>query len=120
MTEYKTLGQYTPPNLIAGDFPIVTQAVTIAAGQTLSAGAVLGRIQANGRYVLSTATANDGSEAPMVVLAQPINTTNGEEEAVCYLSGQFNTKAVLLGAGHTTESVSHPLRILNIYLTNTL
>jgi hypothetical protein len=112
--------EYKPDNLIAGDFPLVTQSITIAAGQTLERGAVLGRISANGQYVLSQVKASDGSESPNVVLAQNIDTTDGESEATCYLSGQFNSAALTFGAGHTTGSAMHTLRQLNIYISESV
>ena len=112
--------EFKPDNLIAGDFPMVTRSITLAAGQTLTRGAVLGRISVNGQYVLSQAKASDGSETPSVVLAHNIDTTNGESEATCYLSGQFNSDALTFGAGHTPESSIHTLRQLNIYLTETV
>lgn len=119
MPEYRTLAQHNTTKLIAGDFPIVTQTITIAAGQNLQQGAVLGRNKA-GSYVLSVASASDGSKNPTVVLAEGVNATDKEREAVCYLSGQFNANALHFGEGHTPESTAHNLRILNIYLTNTL
>ena len=51
---------YIPDQLIAGNMKLVTDTVTLGAG-TLARGAVLGKITASGNYVLSVATANDGS-----------------------------------------------------------
>lgn len=112
--------EFKPDNLIAGDFPIVTRSITVAVGQALTRGAVLGRISVNGQYILSQLKASDGSESPSVVLAQNIDTTNGESEAICYLSGQFNSDALTFGAGLTPESTFQTLRQLNIYLTDTI
>ncbi len=112
--------EFKPDNLIAGDFPIVTRSITVAVGQALTRGAVLGRISVNGQYVLSQAKASDGSETPSVILAHNIDTTNSECEAICYLSGQFNSDALIFGAGITPESAVHTLRQLNIYLTETV
>lgn len=116
MPEYKTIAQYTPSNLVAGDFPLVTDSITIALGQNLKEGAVLGQIKANGYYVLSVSTATDGSEVPAAILAEGVDTTMGEIRSVCYLSGQFNAKALSFGAGHTPETTRKNLRLLNIYL----
>jgi len=49
-----------------------------------------------------------------------VDSASGETESVCYLSGQFNSNDLVFGAGHTAESTQHNLRLLNIYLTNTL
>lgn len=120
MAEYKTIGQSAQDNLIAGDFPIVTKGITIASGQILKRGAILGRIQASGKYVLSLAAANNGSENPIAVLSADVDATSSDVETVCYFSGQFNITALTFGTGHTPTSTSHILRILNIYLTETV
>lgn len=112
--------KYTPSSLFAGEYPIVTQSIKIAQGQQLSKGALLGRIETSNQYVLSNATAKDGSKLPSVVLAEDVDALQGEINAVCYLSGQFNTNALTFGDGHTPQSVTNHLRQLNIYLTNTI
>lgn len=112
--------KFNPSNLVAGDYPIITQAIKVASGQVLAKGAVMGQITTSNLYVLSQAGTKDGSEKPSVVLAEDIDASQGEVEAVCYLSGQFNTKALTFGAGHTPEKVMNHLRQLNIYLTNTI
>ncbi|MFO1259064.1 MAG: head decoration protein [Gammaproteobacteria bacterium] len=120
MAEYKTIGQSMQDNLIAGDFPIVTKGITIATGQILKRGALLGRVQASGKYLLSLAGANNGSENPVAILGADVDATSGDIESVCYFSGQFNTTALTFGTGHTATSAAHILRILNIYLTETV
>lgn len=44
------------------------EAVTIASGADLTAGAVLGKITASGKYALSAPGASDGSQTPVAVL----------------------------------------------------
>lgn len=117
MPAYNTVSHFQADNLISGDYPIVTESITLAAGQNLKRGAVLGR-QTSGHYVLSSATATDGSEQPIAVLAEDVDATNSETVGVCYLSGQFNATALTIGDGLTSESIKHPLRLLNIYLTH--
>lgn len=110
--------QYNPSNLIAGEFPIITQAIKVASGQVLTRGSVLGQINTSGLYVLSQSGVKDGSEKPSVVLAEDVDASQGEIEAVCYLSGQFNSKALSFGTGHTPEKVMNHLRQFNIYLSS--
>ncbi len=112
--------QYNPSNLISGEFPVITQTIKVAAGQVLSRGSVLGQISTSNLYVLSQPGVKDGSEKPSVVLAEDVDASQSEVEAVCYLSGQFNTKALTLGVGHTPEKIINQLRQLNIYLTNVI
>jgi len=113
-------GEYVPCNLLAGEFPRVERLITIASGQNLTKGSVLGKITADGKYKLSLATSNDGSEVPDVVLAEDIDATNAEGQAVVYFSGEFNSKALKLGAGHTIQSISAELRLRNITLRQNL
>lgn len=113
-------GVYTPDNLFAGDFPVATDTVTIASGQNLKRGAVLGMVTATGKYVLSVATAEDGSEEPVVILAEDIDATGGDVTAPVYLTGQFNARALTLGEGHTTDSVKAALRPLSIFIKDTV
>lgn len=109
-------GEYVPCNLLAGEFPRVERLITIASGQSLQKGAVLGKVTADGKYKLSLAAANDGSEVPDVILTEDIDATNGDAQAVVYFSGEFNSKALTLGTGHTIESISATLRLRNITL----
>lgn len=107
---------YTADNLIAGDHPLVTESVTVLDGQTLTRGAVLGKITASGKVVLSLAAAVDGSEVPYAILAEDVTADGADEEATAYLSGEFNEGELTIGTGHTADSIRAGLRDLSIYL----
>ena len=108
---------YQPENLIAGNaFLLVAQPVTIAAGHVLQRGTVLGKISASGEYLRSDATAIDGSEVPDLVLAEDVDTTETSRETIAYSRGDFIASGVLLGEGHTPESVRETLRMKGIFL----
>lgn len=109
-------GTYTPDSLHAGDFPIRTRKVTIITGQNLVRGAVLGKITASSKYNLSASAAADGSQTPTAILAEDVDATTADKEAVAYISGDFNATALTLGAGHTVASITEGLRDQNIYL----
>lgn len=111
-----TTESYTPDRLHAGDFPIRTLDVTIASGQNLTRGALLGKITASGKYVLSLAAAIDGSQTPVAILAEDVDATGGDKSGIVYISGDFNENAITYGTGHTADSVRAGLRDLNIYL----
>ena len=110
-----TQGVFTPENLIAGEFPRIMRIATITGGQALPQGAVLGQITATGAYVLSTATATDGSEVPVAILAQPIDTTL-DVEGHLFLTGEFNAHALTLGSGHTLASVTESFRTRSLFI----
>ncbi len=109
-------GEYTPDNLLAGEYPRVERVVTIAAGADLTKGAVLGRITANGKFKLSASASADGSQTPDAILAEKASAAGGDVQAVVYFSGEFNENALVLGAGHTLDSVRIALRAKNVYL----
>jgi hypothetical protein len=109
-------GTYTPDSLHAGDFPIRTRKVTLVSGQNLQRGALLGVITTGGKYTLSLSASADGSQTPKAILAEDVNASAGDADAVVYIAGDFNETAITYGTGHTADSVREGLRDLNIYL----
>lgn len=105
--------------LIAGELPILTRKVTLASGQNVARGAVLGRITAGGNFTLSASAAVDGSQTPRAIAAEDINASGGAQEIIVYIRGDFNTAELILGAGHTLASIEDGLRALGIYFVTT-
>lgn len=109
-------GTYTHDNLIAGTaVNMVTESIVLDTGD-LTRGALLGKITATGKYVLSLSAATDGSEVPVAVLAEDADATAADVTTVAYLTGEFNTAAMTFGTGHTAASVKDGLRDLGIFL----
>ena len=52
---------YPFDKLFGGPAPIVERKITVLSGQNLTRGAVLGKITASGKYILSLSAAVDGS-----------------------------------------------------------
>jgi hypothetical protein len=117
---YRQEGEFKPDNLFGGDFPVATDTVTIAKGQVQPRGAVLGVITASEKHVLSASAAGDGSEKPVAILAEDVDATDADVTAPVYLTGQFNSRALKLGAGHTIASAKAALRPLAIFIKNTV
>ncbi len=110
-------GSFTPDNLIAGCAQTHCIKATIVSGAgARKRGDLLGKVTASGKYKLSLSGASDGSEVPRVILAEDVDATSADKEAMIYLSGEFNSNAITLGTGHTIASVTEGLRDLNIYL----
>lgn len=107
---------YTPDNLHAGDFPIVTEDGVIEDGQDLPRGAVLGKITASGKLVLSESDAGDGSETPYAVLAVDVDADGADVTAPVYLTGEFNERALTIGTGHTADDIRDGLREKGIFI----
>jgi len=115
--QFRTEGTYTPDALLAGTADNLVQIkVLILSGQVLKRGAVLGKVTASSKYVLSASAAGDGSQAPDAVLAMDVDATGGDVEAVVIIRGDLNKQAVILGAGHTPASVFDALRDKGIFL----
>lgn len=107
---------YIPDQLIAGNHKLVTDSVTVLSGQVLQRGAVLGKITASGKYILSLSAAADGSQSPSAIAADYIDASAGDVIGGIYLAGEFNGVALTLGAGITLAAASATLRPLSIYL----
>lgn len=100
-----TTTTYTPKNLIASDYPLMTEPEIIKSGQVLTAGALLGRETATGKLVLSVKAAADGTENPVGVLATDMDTTGGDVEGPVYKSGVFHYSGLSVGAGWDVSSL---------------
>lgn len=107
---------FIPDQLIAGHHPLVTDNVTVLAGQVFPRGAVLGRITASGKYVVALAAAADGSQNPAVVAVDNVDATAGDVNAGVYVAGGFNGAAMTLGTGITLAAAAAALRPLSIYV----
>lgn len=107
---------YTPDNLLAGDYPAVTDIVTILSGQNLTRGACLGKVTASGKHVIVDSGNADGSQHPVAILAEDCDASAADAQAVVYLSGAFNQDQVTFGGADTAATHRAALRDLNIYL----
>lgn len=117
---FAAAGTHTHDNLIGGTaVNMVTESIVVDAGN-LTRGALLGRITATGKYILSLAAATDGSEVPRAILAEDADATSGDVTTIAYLTGEFNTAAMTFGTGHTAASTKDGLRDLGIFLKTNL
>lgn len=103
-------------NLVSGNFPLVTENGTVLAGQNLTRGTLLGKIELSGKVVKSLAAADDGSQHPYAILARDVDASLEDRGGEWYLAGQFNQEKVIFGTGHTVASTKAALRDLSIFL----
>lgn len=93
-------------------------------GQKLKANSVLGRVTATGKLVLSKAAAGDGSQNPIAILTQAVNTydvdgvTARDTPMSVVVRATVNGAALVLGDGHTLATVDEPLRVAGILVGN--
>jgi len=109
-------GTHTPDSLIAGTTQTVADSVTILTGQTLTRGAVLGKITVGGKFTLSASGAADGSQTPYAILAEDCDASGGDVTNVAvYIKGEFNENVLSFGTGHDATTVKAPLRDVGIF-----
>ena len=114
---HQAIETYTPDNLVAGVTQLVSETGTLAAGQALPRGALIGRITASGKFTLSLAAATDGSQNPYGILLDDYDATAGDlAGAGVYVKGEFNPNAMTFGAGQTPAGLHDALRTLGIFL----
>jgi len=107
---------YTPDNLVIGD-DIITDSVTISIGQTITRGAVLGKVTATGEYVLSLSGATDGSQVASAIAVEDVNATVAAVTNVAvYIRGEFNENALTFGTGHSAATTKDDLRQVGVYI----
>ena len=63
------------------------EVVTLLIGTNYPSGAVLGRIAASGKYILSAATGADGAQVAVAVLLYPVNATLADAVGIVVARG---------------------------------
>lgn len=122
MQTYFSTQSLTIKEIRASDYPVVTKPITLAAGQDLYEGAVLGKITKTddpdvGKCVLSVAAATDGSQVPYAILSSThVDASAAAKAATAYVAGDFLGKNLTYGAGHTKDSVFDALRAVGVYV----
>ncbi len=110
-----TVGTFDSNDLIIGTYPAVTDTMTIASGQALDRGAVLGRVSASGEGVLVDSANSDGSEEPYAVLAEAVDTSGGAKAAVVYLTGELDEARLAFGGSDTADTHRVTARNLGMF-----
>lgn len=77
----------------------------------------LGRVSAPGKLILSMATASDGLQTPVALLAELVDAAAADREMVAYVPGTVNERALGYGAGHTAASGQDALQAHGLKLT---
>ena len=96
--------------LFAGDYDIASVTVTVASGQNLARGAVVGIITTGGKATLSLSASSDGSQTPYGILAYAVDASAADQTAQVYVSGEFDGAKLVYGTGHTAATVEAAFR----------
>lgn len=112
---FRDLGETKADNLIAGEFPRVSILATITGGK-YERGAILGKITTSGKCTSCTSAATDGSKEIYGILAETVDASTEDKQAVVYLSGEFNAAALSVGEGYTVAGLTDALRAKSIFV----
>ncbi|AJI83874.1 TPA: head decoration protein [Yersinia enterocolitica] len=112
---------FMPDQLVSGTLQLVTDTGVIAQAATIHLrGTVLGKITASGEYVKSVKTATDGSEVPVAILVDDVDTTTTSQRGGVYLMGQFNQNRIIHDASWTLAELKTDLRTYSIFLEDSI
>lgn len=91
----------------------------LVAGTNYTEGMVLGKVTSAGadlgKYKLSASASTDGSQVPSAILLDDVDATDSALNAPILLGGKVDKNLLILGAGHTLDSIETGLRDMNIY-----
>ena len=108
------IGKFTPDGLIAGDFPLEAQEITIVGPADFKRGDVIG-IDGDGAYALADSTATNGLQNPIGIICDNVIVGTGESKvATMYVKGEFNRR--FLQFGGTDNADIHLRRMTEIGL----
>jgi hypothetical protein len=100
-------------NLIAGSHSPVEIAITVASGAgALTAGTLLGRVTASGKYLPYNAAHIDGTEIPRAILTRDIDAASADARVTVYVHGEFNPDEI---TGIDAAAILH-LQDIGIYI----
>jgi hypothetical protein len=107
--------RYVTDQLIAVRFGLVTSSITLASG-SLARGTVLGQVTSTRNFIKSVATASDGSQVPVAVLADDANASAGPVVTSAYLAGEFFANRMTYDASWTLSTLTAALRDYGIFI----
>jgi len=73
-------------------------------------------VAGSGKYKTATGAATDGSQVVSCILADDVDATAADQLAGVYLTGEFNSNALILGSGLTLAAIKPVLRDAGIFL----
>ena len=94
-------GTYTPPNLFAGEAPIITTTLPLAASTAVVAGQVLAK-NASGNLVLHVPAAEDSTAVAVAIAVTAAASSGSVQNIPVYVGGFFNHEALTWHADTNT------------------
>jgi hypothetical protein len=70
----------------------------------------------SGKVTAAQTASKDGSQTPYAILAEDVDATSADADAMVYMAGTFNSNFLVYGTGHSLATVFDPLRMVDIHL----
>lgn len=110
--------EYNPDPIVLSDWRADDNGILVA-GTIYIKGMVLGKVTSagadKGKYKHSLSAATDGSQVPSAILLDDVDATASDLNGPILLGGKVDKNLLILGAGHTLDSIETGLRDMNIY-----
>lgn len=118
---YETTGTFKPDNLFAGNtIPVLARGIILAKNQgVIKRGTVVGIVTATGLAVPVDKAKTDGSQIPYGIATDTVDTGTAattDTKTTAYISGLFNSKALIFGPSNTVADHRAKLRDAGIHL----
>ena len=92
--------------------------MTTVSGGKYVRGTILGKITDSGKCPICTSAATDDTKDAYAVLAEAVDASEEDKQAVVYLTGEFNAAALTVGSGLTIDGLKDALRAKSIFIKN--
>lgn len=108
---------FVPDQLIAGNLKIVTDQVNFAkADALLMRGTLVGQVTETGLFVVSVATATDGSQIPSGIVVDTVDATEDTASGAVYLMGEFNVRYMSFDDSWAEDKLVAACRQNNLFI----
>ncbi len=97
-------------------FTIADGATDFVAGDGFTVAITIAAPSNNGKYKMSASAAVDGSQAPVVILAEDCDASAADKVTIAHFAGNFDENGLTYGTGWTASGVREALRDLGINL----
>lgn len=111
LADATALGAYTDPQI---GFTVTAGGTAFVAGDSFTIA-----VSGSSKYTIATSAAVDGSQNPVTVLVDDVDTTGGDVQGGIYRQAELNGNALILGSGITLSAAKAALEAVpstNIYI----
>lgn len=111
---FENEGSHSPDQLIAGDHPIRTRGLTLAADQELTRGTVVVKVGTDTEYTAYAGT-EPAAGSLIGILITDVDTTGAASTEPAYIAGDFNTNELTVASGDVND-LRDPMVKQSMYL----